>query len=119
MVHLRLVEDTTAEDRRAALREPSRPRAVMLDAGDVTHAATIVDVSRLGLRLRSRVCLPTRTEIVIDPPSHTELAPIRGFIVRQFIQPETEDCLYEYGVQFADVDDDQRHRWFLLLRQAA
>ncbi|HSV74789.1 MAG TPA: PilZ domain-containing protein [Chthonomonadales bacterium] len=119
MYHIRLVDDPPIDDRRDALREAARPRAVMVDAGQEVHAATIIDVSRLGLRLRLRVCLPTDTEVIIDPPSHTELAPIRGVVVRQSILPESDDCLYEYGVQFADVQESQRHRWFLLLRQAA
>lgn len=82
-------------------------------------AATLFDVSRLGLRFRSRSCVPCGTEIAIDPPSQSELAPIMAEIVWQRIVPCGTDEIYEYGVRFKQLEDEQRHQWFLLLRNKA
>ena len=105
------------DDRRASLRQPTRPKAIMmLDSAGDEHAGVLVDVSRTGMRIRTRASLPCGSDVVVMPPSHYPLQPVRARIMRQAMRDEDEGELIEIGLHFGSDAGNDRHAWYLALR---
>ncbi len=114
---LSLDSEVAVEDRRNALRQSTRPKAIMMiDDENAEHAGVLVDVSRTGLRIRTRACLPCGSDVIVMPPSHYALQPVRARIMRQAVRDGDEGELFELGMLFGKDSGSNRHAWFLELR---
>ncbi len=107
-------------ERREAPRDPTRTKAVMLVHDKLgEHAGILGDVSRVGMKIRSRFCFPCGSEVTIMPPSNEILILpcARVQIVRQNLKDDCGDQVFDYGLRFVQRNDPARHAWFLALRQ--
>lgn len=92
---------------------------MLVHEGNGEMAATLVDISRRGMRLQTRTPYPCGGNVHVMPPAHHELAPVQGRIVRIAMRREEDEEVYELAVEFAEETDPARHAWFLALREAA
>ena len=101
-------------ENRDALRQKAR-RASLSGTyrADRPFQATLEDISRRGLRIRSQSSMLCGDTIIIDAPAETDLEPIACRIRRVQITGPDDNELYEYGVQVIPTSRDQGHRWFL------
>lgn len=107
-------------DRRNGLRQMSVPVEIDVESADCArHRATLVDVSRSGVRLRCEAQLGLGTEVWLVGPPDTGLAPVRARIVRRTEPTDAPPREFDYGAAFADPLSEDRHAWFLTLRRAA
>ncbi len=108
------------DDRRDALRQPTPALPLTVEHQELgNHEGCIVDVSRRGLRFRSRFCFPCGGRILLYPPTGTDLRPVRARIMRVQVIEERDGTYFECGVQYTDEAEIRRHTWFLSLRAAA
>lgn len=107
------------EERRVGPREDSKQKTVMMHYAMSQHSGIILNISRNGLRLRSRNFFPCGQEIGITAPAHTELAQTTARIVRQQLIEVDGEEFYEYGVRYTEAAYDTRHSWYLVLRKSA
>src|SRR5215470_6452967 len=106
---LSMKSEVAVDDRRTSLRQPTRPKAIMMiDSAGMEHAGVLVDVSRTGLRIRTRACLPCGSDVIVMPPSHYALQPVGARIMREIMREEDEGELIELGLHFASEAGTQR-----------
>jgi hypothetical protein len=106
------------EDRREALRLPagfSGDVEIETEESGVLKA-TLVDVSRTGLRLRLTQPATAGTVMTVRAPSFAALDPCRVEVVRE-TESNAPEGWYEYGMRFLDQESGGRHSWFLTLRK--
>ncbi len=108
------------ENRREAMRLEAAEQPLHLETPNgASGEATLIDVSRTGLRFRSRLDLPVGSEVVVYPPDGGDLQPLRMRISRRIVLNGSETAFVDYGAAFADPANSNRHAWFLNLRKAA
>jgi hypothetical protein len=108
------------ENRRAALRLRTEELPLRIEgAHGASGDATLIDISRTGLRFRCSLDLPIGAEVVVHAPAHSGLAALRTRISRRIDPDQNAGAAFEYGAAFADPGDENRHAWFLNLRKAA
>ena len=108
------VQTMHLKENRSALRQMAR-RATLLGTYRTGQSfqATLEDISRRGLRVRSETNMPCGEPITIAAPDGTALDPIECRIMRvQLVGSEDRD-MFEYGLQIVQTSRDQGHRWFL------
>lgn len=107
------------KDRRAAPRDPTRPKAVTVTHEATNHAATLINISRSGLKFRSRFAFPCGAEVKLSPPSNEimVLSDIAARVHRCEIRIEDGEEVFEHGARFSDTNNPARHAWYLALRQ--
>jgi hypothetical protein len=110
----------SAEDRRVNLRQVIRGTAVTIEttSGD-SFIAELVDVSRSGIRFLLSKDILCGSEIIVRPPSSSELRPIRARIMRQRIIDTPYGTVLECGAKYSDEAELRRHTWWIAMRKAA
>jgi hypothetical protein len=108
------VQTMHLKDNREALRQKARRASLSgIYRADKPFAATLEDISRRGLRIRSGASMLCGDTIVIDAPADAGLEPIACRIRRVQIAGTDDQELFEYGIQVMPTSRDQGHRWFL------
>ncbi len=101
-------------ENRRALRQLSRRVAISgTTLGEMRFDATLQDLSRRGLRVRSQTNLPCGETITINADNGEGLELLVCRIVRvQVINVDGRE-LFEYGLHIAQASREHGHRWFL------
>jgi hypothetical protein len=101
------------ENRRALRQLARRVEISGTTLGETKFQATLQDLSRRGLRVRSQTNVPCGETVTINGESGADLAPLVCRIVRvQVIHVDGRE-LFEYGLHIAQASRDQGHRWFI------
>ena len=102
------------KENRHALRQMAR--RVSLAAkfmSDRPFEATLQDLSRRGMRLRSETNIPCGETITIEAVENAGLNAVECRIMRVQLVGSEEKPVFEYGVQICLPSREQGHRWFL------
>lgn len=106
------------DDRRDALRLPVRDLIFEVEHARLgRHHATLVDISRTGVRFRCATQLPCGDVLKLHPPIDG-LTACRVRLVRQVMVGKGEGETIEYGAHYYDLGDEDRHTWYLKVRRA-
>ena len=109
---------TDHEDRRDALRQTVKNLLVKVDSiSGEALPASLLDVSRTGVRFRINANIPCGSPVVVYPPAGYHLSPINATVLRARILDTPDGGAFEYGVRFDDPEEIRRHSWWLQLRQ--
>ncbi len=101
------------ENRRALRQMARRVSLTITMQGGGQVQATLHDLSRRGLRVRSGTNIPCGETIEVGDESSIGLDPLGCRIVRvQVVGVEGRD-IFEYGLQIVPASRDHGHRWFL------
>ena len=113
-------QEMLLSDRRDALRQKARVGSVLVEHPVTgTVEAMMLDTSRRGMRLLMPKCVPCGEEIIVHPPSGTDLLRLRAQIIRQRVVKQGDEQWFECGIQVSDSAEWRRHKWFLALRDPA
>jgi hypothetical protein len=101
-------------ENRRALRQMARRTAIFGATEDGTQFhATLQELSRRGLRIRSEMNIPCGGIVTIDADTGTGLQPLDCRVVRVQLNEPDGRFVYEYGLQITDTSREHGHHWFL------
>lgn len=108
------------KDQRNGLRQMPRRTPLHIEhPGQGKIQATMVDLSRRGMRLRSKYSLHCGDTMTIFPPEGYELEPLTVRVVRVQLTGKAESPVFDYGVHLMESSRTAGHSWFLQLCYSA
>jgi len=102
------------KENRNALRQMARRVSLSIRLADgQPFDATLQDLSRRGMRLRSRSNVRCGETITIGAVEGTDLAAVDCRIMRVQLVGSDDNPMFEYGLQICQGFREQGHHWFL------